>query len=114
MAEPRPDGKAALVAAAQGIGRAVAETFAREGGRFLQPVQVTVQCATADAVIYYTLDGSEPTQSSPTIVSGASVTVNTTAVLRAKAFGSGMYPSAVHSAAFRVGGQVAIGGVVIP
>jgi hypothetical protein len=33
-----------------------------------------------------------------------------TAILTAKAFASGMYPSAVHSAELRVGEQVAIGG----
>ncbi len=58
-------------------------------------VTVTVTCATSDAHIYYTLDGSDPDESGASVLSGASIELSFPATLAAKAFKAGMNPSAV-------------------
>jgi hypothetical protein len=55
------------------------------------PVNVTVSCATTSAVIYYTLDGSLPTQAS-TLYTGA-VYLASASTIRAVAFTNGWTPS---------------------
>jgi hypothetical protein len=55
------------------------------------PVNVTISCATPGAGIYYTLDGSLPTQSS-TLYTGK-VSLVTASVMRAVAFTNGWTPS---------------------
>ena len=57
-----------------------------------------MQTATSGASIYYTTDGSTPTQSS-TLYAGA-MTLSSTAAVNAKAFKSGANPSAVAAASF--------------
>jgi hypothetical protein len=51
----------------------------------------TITCATADAVIRYTLDGTEPTETSA--VYSAPIHINSTTTLKAKAWKEGMEPS---------------------
>ena len=63
-------------------------------------VSVTMQTATAGASIYYTTNGSSPTQSS-TLYTGA-ITLTSSAVVKAKAFKSGYNASAEASASFTV------------
>ena len=55
------------------------------------PVDVAISCATAGAVIYYTLDGTVPTTAA-TLYTGA-VTMATASVVRARAFTNGWTPS---------------------
>ena len=55
------------------------------------PVAVTITDATSNALIYYTLDGSLPTQNS-TLYSNA-ISLSTPGVVRAVAFASGYAPS---------------------
>ncbi|MBN2163790.1 MAG: lamin tail domain-containing protein [Pontiellaceae bacterium] len=62
-----------------------------EHGFFDAAFQVTISNITAGAEIRYTLDGSEPTSSSP-LYTGP-LTVSTTTTLRAKAFLDGWKPS---------------------
>jgi hypothetical protein len=75
------------------------------GGSFTGFASVTLQSATSDASIYYTTDGSAPTQSSTLYLGPIALTSN--AVLNAKAFKSGSNPSAVASASFTVGTPLA-------
>ena len=73
-------------------------TITPNGGNFSGSVSVAMQTATSGASIYYTTDGSTPTQSS-TLYTGA-MTLGNSATVNAKAFKSGSNPSAVASASF--------------
>jgi len=77
----------------------LAPTFDPAGGVFAAPVQVTMTCATADAQIYYTTDGSDPTQSSTLYASPITISQNTT--LKARAFKTGMTASDITSADYQ-------------
>jgi concanavalin A-like lectin/glucanase superfamily protein/chitobiase/beta-hexosaminidase-like protein/parallel beta helix pectate lyase-like protein/uncharacterized protein DUF6298/collagenase-like protein with putative collagen-binding domain/uncharacterized protein DUF1565 len=82
-------------------------TISPNGGSFNASVSVTLQTDTAGASIYYTIDGSTPSQSS-TLYSGA-ITLATNTLLKAKAFKTGYNPSAETSASFTItsdGGQL--------
>lgn len=64
------------------------------GGTYNQTQSVTVTCDTAGAVIHYTTNGSDPTEASPTIASGGTVSVTTSLTLKVKAFKTGLPTSA--------------------
>lgn len=59
--------------------------------------RVTLACAESGVEIRYTLDGSEPTESS-TLYAGKSFNVFDTTLIRARAFKAGMLPSEIVSA----------------
>lgn len=66
----------------------VADTkFSHDRGFYDTPFDVTISCKTEGATIYYTLDCSEPTQSSTEYT--APIAITTTSCLRAKAFKPG-------------------------
>jgi hypothetical protein len=73
-------------------------TITPNGGSYTGSVLVTMATTTSGAPIYYTTNGTSPTQSS-TLYSGA-ITVATPATVKAKAFKSGYNPSAEASALF--------------
>ena len=73
-------------------------TITPNGGVFSNSVTVSVQSATAGSSIYYTTDGSTPTQSS-SLYNGA-MALTSDATIKAAAFKSGYNPSAVATAAF--------------
>ena len=70
------------------------------GGSYPGSVSVTLQTSTAGASIYYTMDGSTPTQAS-TLYSGAMMLTNS-ATVKAAAFMANYNPSGVASAAFTI------------
>src|SRR5215467_242307 len=80
---------------------AAAPTISPNGGSFTSSVSVMLQTATSGGSIYYTTDGSAPTQSSTLYVGAFALT--SSATVKAIAFKSGSNPSAVASAAFTVG-----------
>jgi len=69
-------------------------------GTFGDWVKVTMKCATAKAVIRYTLDGAEPTSSSPQYKTA--ITVKQTGTLKAKAFKTGYLNSATAVTTFTI------------
>lgn len=72
--------------------------FSPASGQFTNSVQVTITDATPGAIIYYTLDGSEPTVRS-TMYTGP-ITITQSLALRAKAFASRLYPSSIAMATY--------------
>ena len=77
-------------------------TITPNGGNFSGSVSVAMQSATPGASIYYTTDGSTPSQSSQ-LYSGA-MTLTSNATVNAKAFKSGYNPSSVTSASYTKNG----------
>lgn len=67
---------------------------------FAQDVRVTT--STPGALIHYTLNGLDPTESDPSVSSGSFIRVERTATLKARAFKSGLVPSGVKSANFTI------------
>jgi alpha-tubulin suppressor-like RCC1 family protein len=74
--------------------------FSVASGSYTTEKTVVVTCATPDAVIHYTLDGVDPTESDPTVTSGSSLTVDQTRTLKARAWKTGMPASDVASAVY--------------
>ena len=66
--------------------------FDTNRGFYDTPFQVTISCATIDAKIRYTVDGSKPTPKHGTIYRGP-IPINTTTTLRAMAYQSGLRES---------------------
>lgn len=75
------------------------------GATSVNPVQVTISTATAGAQIRYTLDGSEPTQTS--LLYSGPFTIDQSAYLQTRAFRSGYAPSPVAAAVFIIGSDPA-------
>jgi len=83
-------------------------------GTYAMGQAITLTCATAGATIYYTLDGTEPTTSDASTSSGGRVFVGSF-TLKARAYATGLNPSATTSANYVLsgtpaGGAVAAGG----
>lgn len=73
------------------------------GGSFSAPTQVTVACPASGVTIHYTLDGTEPTEASPTVASGGSVTIGGGLFqLQARSFIAGESPSAISKETYRI------------
>jgi alpha-tubulin suppressor-like RCC1 family protein/subtilisin family serine protease len=66
------------------------------------PVQITQ--LTGATTIRYTTDGSEPTEASPTVASGGTITIERNTTLKARAWKSGWTPSIVKAATYNIGG----------
>ena len=75
------------------------------GGTYYEAFDATITCATADAVIRYTTDGTEPTETST--VYTAPVTINATTTLKAKAWKTGMEASLMAAATYNFPHEVA-------
>ena len=79
--------------------------IAPDGGTYYEAFDATITCATADAVIRYTTDGTEPTETST--VYTAPVTINATTTLKAKAWKTGMEASLMAAATYNFPPEVA-------
>jgi hypothetical protein len=78
----------------------LAPVFSVEGGLFTSPFMASISDPnTPPATIYYTLDGSNPDESS-TLWTGAPLSIPSSRVLRAKAFSAGKLPSVITSASY--------------
>jgi hypothetical protein len=59
---------------------------------------VFIACGTPGSVIHYTTNGQDPTESDPTVTSGASITIDHALVLKARAFRTGWNNSVIKTA----------------
>ncbi len=75
--------------------------FSVPGGAYESAQNVAITCATADAEVRYTLDGTEPTALS-TLYTGA-INIASTATLKAKGFKADMNASVTASATYTIG-----------
>lgn len=75
-------------------------TIQPNGGDFTDSVTVTLSTTTEGASIRYTLDGSEPTESSTLYSSSSPLVLNATTTVKAKGFKQGLNPSTTVSATF--------------
>ncbi len=85
---------------------AEAPTFSPDGGTFLVGQTVTLSTTTADATIYYTLDDTDPTESSA--VYSAPIEVNATTTIKAMAAASGYANSAIATATYSINEPITI------
>ena len=74
--------------------------FSKTSGTYNNELYVTISCETPGAVIRYTTNGSDPTESSNQYNSG--ITINASTTLKAKAFKSGWNPSTTTSASYTI------------
>lgn len=72
---------------------------------YIDPITVTLTCATEDAIIYYTTDGSTPDETSTRYYNP--FTLDSTCTLKARAFKGGMDPSTIAFAEYVFPTQVA-------
>lgn len=84
-------------------------TFTPEAGPYNEPQTVSIACATEGATIHYTLDGSEPTESSP--VYSEPISIEETTTIKAIAMKEGYDNSAIAEATYTI--QTGSGTVVI-
>lgn len=75
-------------------------SFSPPAGQFFGPVTVAISCTTPDASIFYTTDGSEPTQSSTPYT--FPVNINVTTVLKARAYATGFDPSNIAQGTYTI------------
>ena len=80
-----------------------APVFSIAAGTYPTTQSVTITDGTSGAQIYYTTNGSTPTQSSQSIASGGTVLVASTLTLMAQAFETGYTASSVTTAAYVIG-----------
>ena len=97
------------VAALSLANRAATLSFTPEGGVYPTTQNVVLSSETPGLQIRYTLDGSEPTESSPMVRVGGSVAVSQSAILRAKGFKYGLVPSQIKGASYQIGIPVTAG-----
>ncbi len=69
-------------------------TFSPAPGSYEDSVEVTLSTATDNAVIYYTLDGTDPDDTAANVPSGGSVQITETSTLTARAFLDGRFSAA--------------------
>jgi hypothetical protein len=67
-------------------------------GSYNDVQNVAINCATAGSSIYYTLDGSDPDESSSPYISPNTIRVAATTTIKARAYAAGMDPSAIATA----------------
>jgi hypothetical protein len=75
-----------------------APVFTPGSGTYTNPVSVTITCDTPDADIYYTTDGSDPTELSQPYT--LPVTIAQTTTLKARAYAFGLDPSSINTAQY--------------
>ena len=82
-----------------GVAKVASPVFAPASGiRFYPSTNVTLTCETEGASIYYTLDGSDPTDASTLYT--AAIEISETTTIKARTYKTDMAPSAVVSATY--------------
>jgi alpha-tubulin suppressor-like RCC1 family protein len=91
------------------LGTVATPSLSLDTGSYTTRRDVTVTCATADADIHYTTNGTDPTQSDTPISSGGQVAVAQSLRLKVKAWKNGLPPSGVRLADYTITGAIAAG-----
>jgi hypothetical protein len=79
----------------------VTPTFTPDGGTYSSPQNVSISCATPGAVVRYTTNGVDPTESDP-VVTGP-VLVDRSMILKARAYKTDWLASDIKSAVYLIG-----------
>ncbi|MCX7986617.1 MAG: CotH kinase family protein [Bacteroidales bacterium] len=79
-------------------GQALPPLFSQKSGFYTSTFFVEITNLTAGGTVYYTTDGSEPTEKSNVYTSSIKISVNT--VLRARCFAKGKAPSTITTASY--------------
>jgi len=87
--------------------------FSPQGGNYQQAQSVVVSCVTYGASIHYTTNGNLPTEADPVVISGSSLNIAVTTILRARAFTIATPPSDTNTAFYLIGVQPGGNGPVI-
>jgi len=74
----------------------ITPVFNPPAGAYASPINVTISTTTSGAVIHYTTDGSEPTESSD--IYSAPIPVSSDTTIKAKGYATGFSPSAIATA----------------
>ena len=82
------------------VDRLASPTPSSKSGFYTSPIVVTLTHPVADAVIRFTLDGHTPTSTSS--IYSKAISIDSTMVVRAKAFKDGFLPSAVLTSTFLI------------
>jgi alpha-tubulin suppressor-like RCC1 family protein len=77
-----------------------APSFSVGTGTYATDQVVTIASSVAGVELHYTVDGTDPTQTSPTIASGGTVTIDRTKTLKARAWKTGWTTSVITSATY--------------
>lgn len=90
-----------------GLEPSIVETpvISEPSNSYVNPITVTLTCATEDAIIYYTTDGTTPDETSTRYYNP--FTLDSTCTLKARAFKGGMDPSTIAFAEYTFPVQVA-------
>ncbi len=86
-------------------GGVAAPTFNPPAGSYDSPINVNIVCATPGASIYYTLDGSNPTDGSA--LYSTPIPISTSTTIKAKAYATGLSPSPISTANYAFSAVVA-------
>lgn len=90
-----------------------APVFSLNAGIYTTPQNVAINNPVpADAAIHYTLDGSEPIDTSPVYTGPLDLPLNATITLKARAYKNDWIPSPVYSAIYVMTGQVTLPAVL--
>ncbi len=79
-----------------------APAFSPAPGTHYTSVEVTMSCATADAVVYYTTDGTDPDETSTEYSPGTGIDIGTSTTFRARAYKTDIIPSEVAVGAYTI------------
>lgn len=90
--------------------KVAAPTFSPGAGAYTAGQAITVATATPGATIHYTLTGSDPTTSDPTLASGGTLVAGNY-TLKSRAFKSGCDASLVETATYSTTGATAAAGI---
>ena len=81
-----------------GTRRVKTPVFTPPGQRFLTTIEVSISCETSGAIIRYTLDGTDPTESSPMYTTP--ILIRNTTTIKARAYKTGWEPSLIATATY--------------
>jgi hypothetical protein len=79
-----------------------APAFDVAGGTYSTAQIITLSTTVAGTTIFYTVDGSTPTVSSPSVPTGTSITIAATSTVKAFAIKTGYVPSAVSEVSYTI------------